>query len=353
VGAVPGALEREDHEPTELARRVSETEASPLEVTGVTDVRAGCEWPPTATAGPRFAAGDAAGGAGVSPGTLGDVPCVTRAGPFSVSLVTHRAATVLAPHHHSSATVTVVLGGDYAEELPGDSRVLAPMSAASKPPGVVHGNRFGARGARSLLLEVEERSLHALGEAARVFDAPRFLAIGPAAAVAVELVAELRREHERARPAEGAPARLSEGALARLSLEGLVHEWFGLVAVERRALDERRTPRWLARVRDRVHGTPAGALRLADLAADAGHHPSYVARVFRRHYGLSIGDYARRLRIARAARALALAPRDSLSRVALEMGYYDHSHLTHDFRARTRTSPAAWRRLVASGALHG
>ncbi len=48
------------------------------------------------------------------------------------------------------------------------------------------------------------------------------------------------------------------------------------------------------RVRDRLHEPSATSLTLADLAADVGHHPSFVARTFRRRFfGLSIGEYVR------------------------------------------------------------
>src|SRR5438045_3124732 len=129
-------------------------------------------------------------------GTFGDVPYVRSAGPFLVSLVTHQPATVLAPHRHACATATVVLDGEYAEELANSSYVLAPLTGTIKPAGFVHANRFGARGARSLLPEVEERMLSGLGPASRVLESPGKLEMGPAAAIILELVVELRRQED-------------------------------------------------------------------------------------------------------------------------------------------------------------
>jgi AraC family transcriptional regulator len=271
--------------------------------------------------------------------TLGDAPTSRRVGPFVVSLVTHRPGTVLAPHSHEAATLTTVLGGEYAERFVGSTRgepvACAPLRAAAKPPGAVHANRVGRRGAFSLLLEIGEADVPALGESASVFDAPRLLDPGPDAAAAARLAAELGRAR-RAREDEATP----------LALEGLALEWLGLVARARLA-ELRHPPRWLARVRERVHETPVESLRLADLATEAGRHASLVARLFRHHYGSSVGEYARQLRVARAAGALANLPRATISQVAQAAGYFDHSHLAHDFRARLRVTPSDWRRVVA------
>jgi AraC family transcriptional regulator len=70
--------------------------------------------------------------------------------------------------------------------------------------------------------------------------------------------------------------------------------------------------------------------------------------MFRNAYGESIGSYARRVRLTRAARAIASTDRETLSRIAMRTGYYDHSHLAHEFQTRTGMAPAEWRRLAAA-----
>jgi AraC-like DNA-binding protein len=53
------------------------------------------------------------------------------------------------------------------------------------------------------------------------------------------------------------------------------------------------------------------------------------------------------LRLARAAKLL-VEESDHIGRVALKAGYYDHSHMTRDFRARTGMSPSDWRAISAA-----
>jgi AraC family transcriptional regulator len=263
-------------------------------------------------------------------GTLGGVSHSCTGDAVTASLVRHPGALRLAPHHHPRATVTVLLGGVYAESLEGSEQVLSPLDVCIKPAGVPHANRVGARGATSLLLEVHPERLAALGCASGLFTAPCVRGIGPGATIAMRIARELRYVDE----------------TTPLAVESLVMEWFALAAVPSRTAHG--SLPWVERVRERLHEPDATKLTLAELAADAGHHPSYVARAFRRQVGVSIGEYARRVRLARAARSLACEGRRTLSRIALETGYADHSHLTHDFRARVRTTPAAWRRSILS-----
>src|SRR5262249_7728214 len=97
-------------------------------------------------------------------------------------------------------------------------------------------------------------------------------------------------------------------------------------------------PAWLARAAELLVEEPAGGLTLDRLAAEAGVHPAHFAKVFRRVYGRSVGDYAREARVRRACARLAeprLAPAG--------VGVADQSHFTRVFRRVTGTTPGAYR----------
>jgi AraC-like DNA-binding protein len=49
------------------------------------------------------------------------------------------------------------------------------------------------------------------------------------------------------------------------------------------------------------------------------------------------------VRIAYAARSIATSRARTLSEIALDHGYYDHSHLAHEFRAQTGITPLEWK----------
>ncbi len=107
-------------------------------------------------------------------------------------------------------------------------------------------------------------------------------------------------------------------------------------------------PTWLRRVREAFDDAPLASSTVADLARAAHVHPVSLSRAFRRHYGCSITDYRRRLRLRRAAAAIEASP-STLSRIAHEAGYADHPHLCRDFRDAAGVSPSLFRVLSRQG----
>ena len=106
-------------------------------------------------------------------------------------------------------------------------------------------------------------------------------------------------------------------------------------------------PMWLRALADRIRALCTEPLSLAHLATELDVHPVYLARVFRRHYACSIGDYMLRCRIDLAVRALATTQRD-VSEIGVDLGFADQSHFTRRFRRETGTSPCSFRRLGRS-----
>jgi AraC family transcriptional regulator len=110
-------------------------------------------------------------------------------------------------------------------------------------------------------------------------------------------------------------------------------------------------PPWLARTRRAIEDRfREASLRVGELAALEGVHPVHLARVFRRRYGLSPGDYVRRLRLE-WARRLVTKGREQLASIALDCGFADQSHLGPRLPATLRrgSGPAAPRRPVLLG----
>jgi AraC family transcriptional regulator len=101
-------------------------------------------------------------------------------------------------------------------------------------------------------------------------------------------------------------------------------------------------PTWLHRVDVLLHDRFREPLYLEDLAAEAGVHPAHLARVFRRHRGMSPGQYLRRLRLEWAAERL-VATAEPVSRIALQAGYADQAHFTRAFSRHWGTPPGRYR----------
>jgi AraC family transcriptional regulator len=250
-------------------------------------------------------------------------------GTVRVLDVSYRPLLRVGRHEHEHGYLCLVASGSFDESWRTSNRRGVPGSFYYYPDQVMHRGRYHERGARVLHLEIAAGDVAALcpgaGDAAVPFGDLR-------ATRAAALTWQLLRE-------------LDGGATGdELAVESLVAEilaeTFGVPPRRRRP-----APSWLDRVeeilRDR-HGASSG---LTAIAAEVGRHPSHVARDYRRHTGSTLGQRARRLRVARAAQAIADGGL-SLAQVAQEAGFADQSHMGRAFKALMGTTPAAFRRAV-------
>lgn len=91
----------------------------------------------------------------------------------------------------------------------------------------------------------------------------------------------------------------------------------------------------------------AERLLIADFADQVAYSPYHLCRVFRRLTGTTIHRFLNRLRLAIALESL--APDSDLGRIALEVGFYSHSHFTNAFRREFGVPPSRLRRSIDPG----
>jgi AraC-like DNA-binding protein len=85
-----------------------------------------------------------------------------------------------------------------------------------------------------------------------------------------------------------------------------------------------------------------GRRALRDIAQEIGLGERRLQQLFAAHVGLSPRAWSRLSRLHGCLRALRRAPALPFSRVAIEHGYYDQSHLANEFRAITGLTPRAF-----------
>lgn len=92
--------------------------------------------------------------------------------------------------------------------------------------------------------------------------------------------------------------------------------------------------------REAVAASPAiGLLELARTVAVSPHH---LSRIFRAETGETISRYRNRVRVRLALERLAEGE-ERLTRLAAELGFADHAHLTRTVRAEAGSTPSALR----------
>lgn len=275
-----------------------------------------------------------------TPATHGTLDARVCLGGFRLTETTHGAGMRLPRHAHADDAITLVLRGDFAESFGGRAVACRRGGLLVKPAGAAHTNRYGARGARSLLIDVADApaTVRDTPERARVmaaaYDGVRYFAAGPANALALRVADELRALDDP----------------ARLAVEGLLLELLAALARARPAEPERHTPddpAWLRRAVDYLHAHPGDAVRLGALAAAAETTPARLVRAFRRRFGETPGGYQRRLRVEHARGELLHTARP-LAAIAASAGFTDQSHFTRAFVRTFGTTPGAYRRDARS-----
>lgn len=256
-------------------------------------------------------------------GTYGTQKHVLEAGAFIVSRTEHRPQFSIGPHMHERASVNIVLGGVYRETFRRETASFGPDTFLGKPAGEVHSNDFGPTGARCLLIETaDERMIDSFSDLLRQ---PVACSARPSVAHSAAVSAELG----------------SRDPLTALSVESRIVQ---LLVVQSR--DARRIYRsesgWMKRTLELLHCDPPCTLSLSQLAVAAGVHPVHLARTFKRTQGVTVGAYARRLRIDRAI-ALLGTSHGRLSEIAAEAGFYDQSHMGRLVKRATGRTPAELR----------
>jgi AraC family transcriptional regulator len=250
------------------------------------------------------------------------------AGGISCGEAEYPAGLALSEHVHENASVTVVLSGSFEESGRAALRSRCePGTVVARPPAEPHADRIGERGVCNLEIEFDRSFAEASGLVG-VLVAP-FTCTDPMLRVTARRIrAEMRRG----------------GPVPSLVLEGLALELIG-AALPRVASAGAASPppRWLARVRDRLESGFRDDLRIGRLAAEAGVHPVHLARAFRSRFGISPAAYVRRRRIEWVAVNLLSRPDRSITEVALEAGFCDHSHFARAFRAAMGMTPSEYR----------
>jgi AraC family transcriptional regulator len=219
--------------------------------------------------------------------------------------------------------IALVLDGALEKTFPFRTMHLRRGSGLTMPAGAAHSAHFGPEGARIVIVRPRNASSPVADYLDRLVDLR-----GPGFGwLAWRLAAELQ----------------TSDAAAPLAAEGLALELLAATSRESRA--ERRggrRPAWLSSAEEMLRARIGDCIGLSELADEIGVQPTYLARAFRAHYGVSVGEYGRRLRLAWTAAELARG-NTPLAMIAKQAGFADQSHFTRVFRRYVGTTPSRYR----------
>ena len=233
-------------------------------------------------------------------------------------------------HAHEQPFFSLLLCGSFRERLDGGRmRDCLPTSVVFYAEHEAHSEAFGAHGGRAFNVELGPRWLSEMRQRGVTYRSGSTAANGARLnLLATRLYAATRAQ--------------AHGLLA----EEIVLEMVTEVSDQREPRPEVRRPAWLDRVCDLLRERHDEVVRSSELADEAGVHPVYAARTFRRHIGCTFAQYQRQVRVQRACVQLACTTR-SLSDIALETGFSDQAHFTRHFKELTGLTPGRYRADVS------
>lgn len=239
----------------------------------------------------------------------------------------------LPSHTHDRSIFAVMLRGGFRSRIAGRSLQCDPSSIWTEPCEERHSNHVGAEGALVLVVQPDPAEAGMFEPFQRLTSEVQFLADAGVAADARRVLREIQ----------------VGDSLTPLGVDGLVMAMMTTASRLRlTAKTHSSPPHWLLRARDMVHARFREGIRLADIAREAGVHPSHLAHSFRTHFGVPVAAYARALRLQWAIERLA-DPTLAIADIAASAGFSDQSHLTRECRRSLGVSPAEYRRSGGSG----
>jgi AraC family transcriptional regulator len=221
-------------------------------------------------------------------------------------------------HRHDQATIVILLSGDLCVADDGGEILESAGTIRLCPPGITQSIRtYG--GADCLIVSCDPS--HAAARHAIWHHIPRTHSTRyRTEAAAIAFVEDVR----------DSATRVLEFEIRCITL---------FTELMRHAEPSRVAPPWLETVLIALAKSEGRRGACRALAREIGIHPVHLGRIVRRFTGLTLREHFRRERIIRATGALRSSDH-SLSHVAHEAGFADHSHFTREFVRRHGRAPS-------------
>jgi AraC family transcriptional regulator len=235
----------------------------------------------------------------------------------------------LPDHEHTSPFFTYVLRGGYVEQVGRVARECRRGAVIFHPHHESHANVVGNHGTASLNVEMTDEAWREL--TAHVVPACDLIGRALSGDVEWMAMAVWREFHHD----DSASTLGLEEAVAMLCAELKRSASRGMFEPHQR----------LDRCTEYLRAHPTVTPSLSEIARMAGVHPMHLAKLFRKRFGYSMGEFIRRHRIAWACDQLS-HDTGTISFIAASAGFADHAHFTRTFRRITGCSPSWYRQKV-------
>lgn len=129
-----------------------------------------------------------------------------------------------------------------------------------------------------------------------------------------------------------------------LAMDSLLLHVFSLLHRDR-IVSERKVPQWAYTLRDYLRANFSSGLNLTTISHTVDLHPVYLSREFSRYFGVTMGDYIRKLKVENAV-LLLREPTLSLTEIGYQSGFADQSHFIRCFKSLFGSTPGEYRNKI-------
>ena len=243
---------------------------------------------------------------------------------FTLMETSYLSGSRLPKHSHENPYFGFVLFGNYSEQFGRNSRTCKPSMLIYHPAEEVHHQQFHNE-VRLFRFELKPSILLGTNVQASLQDQrPHEFQAGAICNWAAKMYEEFRWMDD----------------ISLIALEGLA----SLILTEiLRSRDSGRTasPR-LLHAKNFIRECYSENLTLSRISKEVDLHPGYLCQQFHFCFGITIGEYIRRIRVE-AGRDLLLHSRMNLAEIATSAGFCDQSHFSRSFKKIMGMTPARYR----------
>lgn len=261
------------------------------------------------------------------PGDLRRVVAEMETAAVRIEEMVYSPGLCIARHSHDSANLIFIVAGAHWSGYSRGGDTCLPHTVRFLPAGEAHENYFPVE-SRCLHIELRQSILDLASEHGTTIHVPGQVTRAGSTVLGQRLYREFRHR-------DTDSSLVIDGTILRL-----------LLADESYGMRSELIPHWLLQIREMLHEEPNRRRSLIDLSRHVGRHPVQISRQFHQHFGCTMSEYIRRIRISRA-QSLLSCPDLEISDVALASGFCDQSHFTAIFRRVTGMSPRRFRLLIS------
>lgn len=245
---------------------------------------------------------------------------------FSLKELTYSPNVKIPYHTHEQAIFCIAIEGGCTEVYGTKQREYKPFSLSFLPAFQTHSLITSKIGMQAFSINVPPYWLERMRQYSLNAEDSVFCSSG----VLIQLLLKLYQESQNIDDA------------SPLVVEGIALEMLAEVSRYQLINKNGSPPNWLKRARDIIHEQFPLQLSLETIAQETAVHPVHLARMFRKYYRCTIGEYVRMLRIENACRKM-ITTETPLIEIALTSGFSDQSHFTRIFKRLKGVTPAEYR----------